>query len=289
MNASKPNKKFPWYGFPGLLIMVISWYFNWTTPGLRTQIWFFPLWIGYILFIDACVFYRKKTSLIKRSIKKFFSLFFLSMIVWWFFELLNARTANWHYLGREYFSDFEFFLLSTLAFSTVIPAVFGTSELIGSYRWVREIATGPRIPATSASLIGFLGFGIITFLLLIIWPGYFYPFIWISPYFILDALNYRLGKRSLVYFSNIRDWRPMIALATGCLICGFFWEMWNYYSFPKWVYNTPGVDFLHIFEMPLPGYLGYIPFSFELFSFYQMATGSRQGITEKYYIRILED
>jgi len=42
--------------------------------------------------------------------------------------------------------------------------------------------------------------------------------------------------------------------------------MWNYFSFPKWVYHTPGINSLHVFEMPLPGYLGYIPFSWELFA-----------------------
>jgi len=33
------------------------------------------------------------------------------------------------------------------------------------------------------------------------------------------------------------------------------------------------VNFLHIFEMPLLGYLGYIPFSLELFSIYNFVTG----------------
>jgi hypothetical protein len=42
--------------------------------------------------------------------------------------------------------------------------------------------------------------------------------------------------------------------------------MWNFYSWPKWVYHTPGAQFLHVFEMPLLGYLGYIPFALELFA-----------------------
>ncbi|MBV8317398.1 MAG: hypothetical protein JOZ53_20860 [Planctomycetaceae bacterium] len=44
----------------------------------------------------------------------------------------------------------------------------------------------------------------------------------------------------------------------ACLACGFFWEMWNYYSYPKWVYHVPFVGVLHVFEMPLLGYLGYL-------------------------------
>jgi hypothetical protein len=56
-----------------------------------------------------------------------------------------------------------------------------------------------------------------------------------------------------------------VSLSVGALICGFFWEMWNYYSWPKWIYHTPGAQFLHVFEMPLLGYGGYVPFALELF------------------------
>jgi len=52
----------------------------------------------------------------------------------------------------------------------------------------------------------------------------------------------------------------------GAVICGFFWEMWNYFSYPKWIYHTPGANFLHIFQMPLLGYGGYVPFAWELFA-----------------------
>ena len=52
---------------------------------------------------------------------------------------------------------------------------------------------------------------------------------------------------------------------TGVLICGFFWEFWNFKSHPKWAYHVPGVDFLRVFEMPLLGYLGYLPFALEVY------------------------
>jgi hypothetical protein len=41
--------------------------------------------------------------------------------------------------------------------------------------------------------------------------------------------------------------------------------MWNMYSYPKWIYHTPGVEFWKVFEMPLLGFGGYIPFAFELY------------------------
>ena len=75
-----------------------------------------------------------------------------------------------------------------------------------------------------------------------------------------------MGRTYLLHPLIKGDCRPIISLSTGVLICGFFWEMWNYNSYPKWIYHTPGAEFLHVFEMPLLGYLGYIPFSWELFA-----------------------
>jgi hypothetical protein len=48
--------------------------------------------------------------------------------------------------------------------------------------------------------------------------------------------------------------------ACAALCCGFFWEMWNAGSYMKWSYRVPLVDAFHIFEMPLLGYAGYLPF-----------------------------
>lgn len=48
---------------------------------------------------------------------------------------------------------------------------------------------------------------------------------------------------------------------------------WNFYSYPKWVYEAPFLNFWHVFEMPLLGYLGYIPFALELFALYHLAIG----------------
>jgi hypothetical protein len=109
--------------------------------------------------------------------------------------------------------------------------------------------------------------------LVLLLPKYFYYFEWAAVFFILEPINYKLNNRSLFEFIAKGDWRPILSLALGALMCGFFWEMWNYNSYPKWTYDTPMVNFLHVFEMPLLGYLGYIPFSLELFAIYNFVTG----------------
>ena len=53
-------------------------------------------------------------------------------------------------------------------------------------------------------------------------------------------------------------WVALSAMAA--LVCGFFWGMWNYYSYAKWVYAIPHVQRFRVFEMPVLGYVGYLPF-----------------------------
>jgi hypothetical protein len=98
------------------------------------------------------------------------------------------------------------------------------------------------------------------------WPKLFYPFVWLAVFLIVEPINIWRRKRHLLQDLQFGDWRPVLSLSLGALICGFFWEMWNYFSFPKWIYHTPGAEYLRVFEMPMLGYLGYLPFAWELFA-----------------------
>ena len=250
----------------GLVLVALFWTLNWVLPGLRTAYLFFPLWLGYVLTVDGWVWLRTGQSPWTRSRKDFVLLFLASAPAWWLFEVINRRTQNWEYLGGEQFGDLEYLALSTVSFSTVMPAVFETAELVRSFRWMERFANGPRIAITRSVCMALLSSGLAMAALTVLWPKYFYPLVWGSIFLILEPLNYWLGRPTLVEYLNLRDWRPVVALSVGALICGFFWEMWNFYSFPKWIYHTPGVEFLHVFEMPLLGYVGYLPFAWELFA-----------------------
>lgn len=271
--ADRPPRLLAPHGWLGLLLVATAWPLNWLLPGLRTHLLFFPLWLGYTLAVDALVLRRRGTSLLTRSRRDFALLFATSAPAWWLFELFNARTQNWRYLGREHFSDLEYFVLASIAFSTVMPAVFETAELVRSFRRVDRLRPGPRLPGTRRTHGLLLGSGVLLVGLIAAWPGVFYPFVWASVYCILAPLNARLGRPSLLDDLARGDWRPVVALGLGALVCGFFWEMWNYYAYPKWVYRTPGVQFLHVFEMPLLGYIGYLPFALELYALLHLVHG----------------
>lgn len=269
----KNNPKFPLYGWAGIILVIVFWYLNWYLSGLRTDWAFFPLWLGFCLTVDAAVLVRKNTSLIKRNIKKYVLLFIISAPVWWLFELFNSLTQNWFYDGIQYFTYFQFFILASISFSIVIPAVFESAELAGTFKWIQNLKHGQVIEPTGNIIQLFWFLGIITLALEIIFPKIFYPFIWITIYFLIEPINIKMNNRNLFDYTKEGNWKPIISLWIGCLICAFFWEMWNYFSYPKWYYYLPMVNFLHIFEMPLLGYIGYVPFSLELFAVYNFITG----------------
>ncbi len=267
------KSKFLWHGWLGLGLIFVFWILNWTLQGPRTNWGFFPLWLGYCLIIDGLVFWRTGTSLLKRSSRKYMGLFLVSAPAWWIFELLNIRTQNWVYLGVELFTHFEFAFWTTLSFTTVLPAVFGAAELFASFDFVKRLKPGPRIGTDKRTTPIFFVVGWIMLALILIWPKIFFGFIWISLYFILEPINIWSGNRSLADWTQKGDWRPVISLWLGVLLTAFFWEMWNYFSYPKWVYNVSWGNWLHIFEMPLLGYGGYLPFALELYALYHLISG----------------
>ncbi|MBI4662406.1 MAG: hypothetical protein HY735_26600 [Verrucomicrobia bacterium] len=265
MKIVAPFSRAP-HGWIGAILVSTFWPLNWFLPGLRTAYLFFPLWLGYILVVDALVLGRRGTSLYTRSRTAFWALFAASAPAWWLFEVINWRTKNWEYLGGEHFSGFEYFLLSSLSFSTVMPAVFESAELVRSFRWIERLGPGPKLNPTSGVRLKLLAGGLAMLGLTMAWPEYCYPLVWGAVFLILEPLNVLLGRQNFLEWLQDGDWRPVVSLSLAALICGIFWEMWNFYSFPKWIYHTPGAEFLHIFEMPLLGYIGYLPFAWELFS-----------------------
>jgi hypothetical protein len=276
----EPKKRFPFHGWIGLSLVAVFWLLNWGLPGLRTQWAFFPLWLGYCLVVDALVLLRTGTSLLNRSRWKYIGLFAASAPVWWLFELANQRLQNWHYVGAEAFSSLQFWFWATINFTTVIPAVFGSAELARSF--LPKVLKGPIIRPTRITTLSFFLAGWLMLVLMEVWPGLFFPFVWFSLYFILEPVNIWLGHRSLVDWTKDGNWQPVVALWMGVLMTAFFWEMWNYLSYPKWVYQVPWGNWLHIFEMPLLGYGGYLPFALELFAMYHLLAGLFAGGKREY-------
>jgi hypothetical protein len=108
----------------------------------------------------------------------------------------------------------------------------------------------------------------VLFALLKLFPNETFPFVWIMPILFLEPLNYTFNPgASLARLLERGQLALPVSISSATLVTGFWWEFWNYYSLPKWVYTIPYVDFWKIFEMPLLGYLGYPFFGLIVFGY----------------------
>jgi hypothetical protein len=227
---------------------------------------FFPLWLGYVLTVDNLVYLRSGTSLRRRGTKPFLSLFVISIPIWWLFEAINDRLQNWQYLYPADFSWLERRFLASLCFSTVVPAIFETMELVLTFKRMSTLRPWLRLTPGRSGLLAISAGGFAMMLLSLAIPRQAFPLVWLGLFFAIDPLLQLGGAPSLSGFVRRGDWTPVVALFLAGITCGFFWEFWNYWSHPKWIYDIPYVGRLKIFEMPLLGYGGYLPFSLEIFA-----------------------
>ncbi len=257
---------FPWYGYIGLLFVALGeiLIFLKIEP-FTTYLFFLCLWIGYILIVDAWVLARTKSSRLKNNHCKFWLLFLLSAIFWWFYELLNYFIENWRYEGVGE----PQWIMYTLAFSTVLPAIIETSDLLRSFSIFQRLKW--RVHVNKRKVCWLILIGIICLILPFVVPYYAYSLVWLSMFFLLDPINFMMKSPSIL--EDLKRGRATIfwSLMIGALICGFFWEFWNYWAPAKWFYDVPVLGFLKIFEMPILGYLGYMPFGLSLYAMYNFS------------------
>ena len=259
----------PWWGWLAIGWTCLWWVVAWTrVPWLVVvqEHTFTPLWLGYIMIVNACTFARTGRCMMLHRPRYFLSLFPLSAVFWWVFEYLNRFVQNWYYVGVADLSSVEYFFRATTPFSTVLPAVIGTAELLTSYRIISSGRN--RFKAiqhlqkkwsgwvlVGLSCCGLFGIGL--------WPNYLFPLVWVGPLLLVVSLQALAGTPTAFSPLAQGDWRGIGVPALAALICGVFWELWNWKSLAHWEYALPFVHRFQLFEMPLLGYAGYLPFGLE--------------------------
>nr|MDA8121752.1 hypothetical protein [Deltaproteobacteria bacterium] len=161
------------------------------------------------------------------------------------------------------FGTMEYFLFATLPFATVLPAVLSVRELLLSFpglhgafgEWRAVSPPGPKGIAIAMLLLSCAGLLAVGFV-----PDLVFPMVWVAPPLLLISLAALRGEPHSLSGIAGGDWRVFAASSLAALVCGFFWEMWNSGSLVKWVYDVPYVDAFHVFELPILGYAGYLPF-----------------------------
>ena len=262
------NWPFPWWGWISFLSCIFFWGVAWSRFDLFKQFQphtFAPLWVSFIVFLNSLSFRKNRRCILTHKTSLFLVLFPISAVFWWFFEYLNRFVQNWYYLGVKY-GALEYFILASLSFSTVLPAVASMHELLNNYvefescyyRWVKVNVEHLKILPWAVLIIAGIGLACIGFL-----PDYLFPLLWVSPLLIVVCLQIILREPHILKDLSKGNWVKVVSFSLSALACGFFWEMWNYYSYAKWEYSIPFVHRFQVFEMPILGYAGYLPFGLE--------------------------
>jgi hypothetical protein len=265
----------------GVAVMVISEaatlariepFYSWTTP---------IAWTGFILFADGVVWKARGNSWIRSDGREFVFLAIVSVPLWLVFEGYNQVLRNWHYVGLPENVVLRMFGYAW-AFATISPAIFEGAELVAVLRERRAGRPGaaadggrPTLPA-SPGLAPLSALSIAVGALMLISPflvppriaPYMAAPVWLGFIFLLDPLNARLGLQSLLGDLRAGNRDRLINLAWSGLLCGLLWEFWNYWARAKWHYTVPIMENLKLFEMPVPGYLGFPAFAIECFTMY---------------------
>lgn len=259
----------PCWGYTGLAALILSWTLAWTRFHWFRALQpftFLPLWLSFIVCVNALTEKRKGVSLMTEQPRIFLCLFPASAVFWWFFEYLNRFVQNWYYVEAANLGPVGYFLVASASFSTVLPAVLSTRELLLSFPFF-EKAFGNyaklNCGCNKLAVSVFLGLSALGLACIGSFPDYLFPLVWVSPVILLVSLQSLANQQHILSGIAEGRWTTVVASALSALICGFFWEMWNYFSMAKWIYSIPYVQRFHLFEMPLLGYAGYLPFGLE--------------------------
>lgn len=267
---SMPSEtSFPWWGWAGLLWLAAAWLLAWNRFGWFApwqQYTYVPLWLGYIISINAFTFKRRGHCLLTDRPGYLAVLFVVSAVFWWYFEYLNRFVQNWYYVGISDFSSWEYVFFATLSFSTVLPAVTSTKELLESFprlsagleKFYKVRINNPCRFASIVLILSAMGLANIGKA-----PDYLFPLLWVAPLLVIASVQALRGESRVFQPLASGDWRSIWLAGFAALVCGIFWEMWNAFSLAHWQYAVPFVQRFQLFEMPLLGYAGYLPFGVE--------------------------
>jgi hypothetical protein len=269
------KRTFPVHGIFGIILLLLSeiFLFKKVDPFYS---WFYSFaWWSYILVVDAVIYRLKGNSLILNRTKEFFLMIPWSIFIWLIFEAANLSLKNWYYINLPH-SAVERWLGYAIAYGTVLPGLFETTELLESLGLFKK----SKIKKTQISEGGhpvLVLLGALCFVSSLLIPEYFFPLIWIGFTFLLEPFNYRFGGKSLLRDLEEGNPRKIYVLLVAGLICGFLWEFWNFWALSKWVYTVPFFDKGKGFEMPFLGFLGFPPFAVQAYVMYNFISLFRSG------------
>lgn len=281
VQTTREKIRLPVWFWVGLLIwgvtMIVLWG-KFQEPKLLLNWSFIPLAWGFTLMLDGWVYVRaNRRSLVSRSPNELVGIGVAATAGWMLFEYLNFFVdENWYYPCGGLIPDDEFTVYAIIGSSGLMPAVFELYNLMNTYPSFRHrYDRGPKLTLSKSVRTIILVLALAGMFCVGFFPDGMFGVLWISPLLIISVVLENLGIWTP--FTPVKDgnWSPLLKYALTYVIYGFLLEFWNYYNSihvsadpsdiiaytpAHWVYSLPFVNVLHVFEMPLLGFLGYVPF-----------------------------
>ncbi len=229
-----------------------TWYYCWA-------------WWSVIVFLQSLIKLKGKYAELFDDLKNFLFISFFSVPFWLFFELVNIRLGNWYYvnLPSNLLSRWVGYFI---AYATVLPAIFTVKRFleVSNVSVTFPYFLGRLFYSVSECPRPFIVFtGIVCFVSSLVFPAYCFPLVWVFLILLLDPINGFLGVKSFIHQWKHRQFEDTEGFLLSGFICGILWESLNFWAGSKWRYSLPFFNSPRIFEMPVLGYLGFLPFALE--------------------------
>lgn len=271
--------KFPIWGWVGVFMLGLPLVLLWghfSEPKVLLNWAWVPVFWGYTFLLDGILYVRTGgKSIVNNSPKEMIAIGIAAMGGWMIFEYLNFFVDdNWFYPNGGSIPDDEFLLYAIIGSSGLIPVIFVIYRILNTFPSIKnKYSQGPKFSLTNwqvnlIMVIFLIGLTIISF-----FPDQLFGLLWIAPMALLAIGLRKIGLWSP--FTEIKNgnWSPFFKYSLTYLIYGVSLECINYFSAQHpanealithtpayWVYSIPYVNFWHLFEMPILGFLGYLPF-----------------------------
>jgi hypothetical protein len=257
-----------------------------------------PIFWGLVLVIDGWTYKRNGgKSIISERPQEIIGIGVASAMGWMLFEYLNFFVDdNWYYPFGNIIDREQFLLYAIIISTGLLPLSFVFYELFKSMRvFKNRFSEGPKFilpenlkfPLIIVCLASLLGAGL--------FPDAMFFSLWLTPAMLIGLVLDKIGVWTPFRSIGKGNWNPVLVFALTYLAAGLCLECENYFSgihlgrevtFTQapayWQYNLPYVNDYHLFEMPVLGFLGYMPFSLYCWMWW-IAFAYMQGIPSRYY------
>ncbi len=230
--------------------------------------WYFQFaWVPTLLLLDGGLALRTGSAPLAARPRLALSVWFWSGPTWYLFELLNLRMTDWYYVFVPERAALRW-PGTFIAFATVLPAI------LLAHHWMDQLGVArgwgrPPFRVGRRHYAVCLTLGAAFVVLALAWPLAFFPLVWGASTLLLEPFNHsRDPSTSLLGDLARGSWTRIVRLLAGGAGIGLLWEGFNRLAGARWIYTVPGLEHLKLFEMPLPGFLGFPVFALDCFVIY---------------------